>query len=327
MGKHVIVGAGAVGRGVARTLDAAGHDVTVVSRSGRDAGVGRAVTADAADGGQLARVAAGADALYNCANPEHYHRWETEWPPLARGLLEAAERSGAGLVTASNLYGYGPVAAPMRPDQPLASTGRKGRVRVRMWEDALAAHAAGRIRATEARASDYIGPESGAQAHLGDRVIPRVLAGKTVRVLGALDAPHSWTYVPDVSRTLAVLGTDERSWGRAWHVPTNSALTQREAITSIAHAAGVRVPDLTTLPKALIRVVGVVSPTVRELQEVLHQFEQPFVLDAAETTATFAIEPTAWSEVVRGDADGLPARGRGTSLTAAAMTGPETDHQ
>jgi nucleoside-diphosphate-sugar epimerase len=300
MAKHVVVGAGAVGRGVAALLADQGDEVVIVSGSGRAPaarGV-RAVALDAADGRALAELAAGAATLYNCANPRHYHRWATEWPPLAASLLHAAEVSGAGLVTAGNLYPYGEVDGPIRADSPLAAVGTKGRIRREMWEAALTAHRAGRLRATEARASDYIGPDSGAQAHLGDRVIPRVLAGKTVRVFGSLDAVHSWAFVPDVSRTLVALGADERSWGRAWIVPSTPALTQREAITSIADVAGVPVPRLTTMSRRTLRMAGIAVPVVRALQEVLYQFERPFVVDGTETTATFGIEPTPWIDAV-----------------------------
>lgn len=302
MSKHVIVGAGAVGRGVATELAAAGHEVVIVSRSGRAPEVGgvRAVAADATDAAAMKEVARGATTIYNCANPPHYHRWVTEWPPLASAILGAAVAHGTDLVIMGNLYGYGsPITGPITPETPLAATGTNGRVRVAMWEAALAEHRAGRIRVTEARASDFIGPDSGAQAHLGDRVIPRVLAGKKVTVFGALDAPHSWTFVPDVSRTLAVLGTDDRSWGRPWHVPTNPALSQRAAIASVAAAAGVPMPKVTAYSRATVTALGAVVPLVRALKEVLPQFEHPWVIDASETTATFGLEPTPWDECVR----------------------------
>ena len=180
MGKHVIVGVGAVGRGVARELVAAGHEVVVVSRSGRDLGrrrrAGRGM--DATDAAALTAVVRGADVLYNCANPADYTQWAREWPPLAASLLQSAIDSGASYVIMGNLYGYGPVTGPITPELPLATPSANGRIRVRMWEDALAAHRAGRVRVTEVRASDFIGPESGANAHLGDRVIPRILAGQ-----------------------------------------------------------------------------------------------------------------------------------------------------
>jgi nucleoside-diphosphate-sugar epimerase len=299
MSRHVIVGAGAVGRGVARELVAQGHEVVVVSRSGRTVDGARPASLDATDAAALAAVTVGACTVYNCANPPHYHRWEQEWPPLAEAILAAAARAGADLVTMGNLYGYGPVTGPIRPDLPLEPSSRNGRIRAQMWEDALAAHRAGRVRVTEVRASDFIGPESGAQAHLGDRVIPSILAGRKVRAFGALDAAHSWTYVPDVARTIATVGTDERPWGRAWHVPTNPPLTQRQAFASIAAAAGLAPPKVGVLSRRTVKAVGLAVPMVRALGHLLYQFEEPFVIDASETTATFGIEPTPWDTVVR----------------------------
>ncbi len=123
-------------------------------------------------------------------------------------------RAGAVLVTLGNLYGYAAPTQPMRPSDPLDPPTDKGAIRVAMWRDALAAHEAGRVRAIEARASDFIGPGVGKNGHMGDRVVPRVLAGKGVSVLGDPDAPHSWTAIDDVARTLVRIGSDERAWGR-----------------------------------------------------------------------------------------------------------------
>jgi hypothetical protein len=64
--------------------------------------------------------------------------------------------TGAGYVMLGNLYGYGPVDGPLTEDLPLAATGPKGRTRARMREDAIAAHRAGRVRATEVRASQFM---------------------------------------------------------------------------------------------------------------------------------------------------------------------------
>lgn len=292
MSLHVIVGAGAVGTATARRLADDGHDVRLVSRHGRGPRHDRieTVAADAAAPGALRAVATGAAALYNCANPA-YHRWPIDWPPIAAALLDAAEASGAVLVTTSNLYGYGPVDHPMRERDPLAATGTKARVRIGMWQDALAAHEAGRVRVTEARASDFFGPGLRDTSHLG-RAIPRLVTGKTVRVFGDPDAPHSWTYVPDVARTLAVLGTDARAWGSAWHVPTAPPCSQRELLDRFAAIAGVRPPKVATYPAWAVRAIGVVWPLLREMQEVAYQFERPFVLDSTAFTSTFGIAAT-----------------------------------
>ncbi|MEO5877767.1 MAG: NAD-dependent epimerase/dehydratase family protein, partial [Streptosporangiaceae bacterium] len=230
MGTHVIAGAGQVGTHLAALLVDQGHEVVVVTRSGSGPrsvtrpdtkAVTRAVTraaANVADQTRLTELTRGADVLYNTVNPR-YHRWVQDWPPMAASLLGAAEATGAVLVTLSCLYGYGPVSRPMTEDNPLDSTGTKGRVRAQMWRDALAAHEAGRVRATELRGSDYYGPGAGDQAYLGDRFVPALLAGKRTTFLSDPGIPHSWTYLPDVARALAIAGADERALGRAWHIP------------------------------------------------------------------------------------------------------------
>jgi nucleoside-diphosphate-sugar epimerase len=297
MTKHVIVGAGPIGAGTARLLAERGDQVILVTRSGSGPDVPgiQRVRADASDVDALTDLAAGAAALYNCANPP-YHRWATDWPPLAHALLTAAERSDAVLATVSNLAGYGRVAAPMTESTPLNAHGVKGRVRAQMWLDALAAHEAGRVRVTEIRGSDYVGPS--AQSHLGDRVVPRILAGKGVRVLGSADTAHTWTYVDDVVRLLATVGIDERAWGRPWHVPSNPPRTQREAVDDLAQAAGVSPVPVTVVPPVLLRVMGLVNPTIRELSEVAYQLEQPFVMDSSAARDTFGCQPTPWPEVL-----------------------------
>lgn len=313
MSLHVVLGKGPVGSTLADRLVADGHDVRVLSRSG-GASTGRVehLALDASDAAALTRAAAGATALYNCANPP-YHRWVQDWPPIAEALLTAAERSGPVLVVMGNLYGYGPVDRPMTEGLPLAATGTKGRVRAAMWEQALARHHAGAVRVVEARASDFVGPRVTDGGHLASRVVPRVLAGRAVRVIGSPDQPHTWTAMGDVARTLAAMATDERAWGRAWHVPSALPVTQRQAVHGLCRAAGVPPVKVSAVPHLAVRAAGLVMPRMRELEEVRHQFTAPFVLDSSDATRTFGLEPTpledTWAATV--------AWWRGRELAAA----------
>ncbi|PWU52931.1 NAD-dependent epimerase [Micromonospora sp. S4605] len=291
MALHLIVGAGPVGSATARLLADRGERVRLVTRRGggpAHPGVER-IAADATDAGRLAELATGAATLYNCANPA-YHRWTTDWPPLAGAMLAAAERSGAVLATVGNLYGYGPVDAPMTESTPLRPNSVKGQVRVRMWTDALAAHRAGRVRVTEVRGSDYLG--AGAQSMMTMLVLPRVAAGKRALVPADLDAPHSWTYVGDVARTLVAVAGEERGWGRPWHVPSPPAVSIRELAARAAALAGAPAPRLARMPGPVFRLGGLFDPTAKEMREMAYQFDRPFLLDATATTATFGIDPT-----------------------------------
>ncbi|MCZ2859266.1 NAD-dependent epimerase/dehydratase family protein [Blastococcus sp. VKM Ac-2987] len=306
MALHVIVGKGPVGLTTARELRDRGHEVRVLSRSGGRSGNGiehRQV--DAADADALAGAARGAAAVYNAVNPA-YHRWATDWPPVAAALLSAAERAGAVLVTMSNLYGYGRPSGPMTPETPLAATDTKGVVRARMWREALAAHEAGRVRVTEARAADFVGPQVPADHSHLVRQLPALRKGRRAWVVGDPDARRSWAYLPDVAATLAVLGTDERALGRAWHVPTTAPRSQREALGDVAAELGAPPARVSGIPWPVLRAVGVAVPVMREVVAIRHQWDQDFVSEATSTTATFGLPATPWDEVVRATVAGAP---------------------
>ncbi|HEV2779323.1 MAG TPA: FAD-dependent monooxygenase [Actinophytocola sp.] len=296
MALQVIVGAGPVGTATAKLLAERGEQVRIVTRSGggpEHPAIER-VAADATDAERLSKLAAGAVALYNCANPL-YHRWLTDWPPLAGALLAAAESSGAVLAIAGNLYGYGPVDGPITEATPLAATHPKLKLRADMWRDALAAHEAGRIRTTEVRASDYIEANS-----IFSFVLAEPLrAGRRAFVPAALDVPHSWTSITDVARTLVTVAADERALGKAWPVPTNPALTVREIATRFTEVVGAPAPKLTGLPYPVLWAAGLFDPMAKELRTTRYQFVKPFVLDSTITERTFGLAPIDLDEALR----------------------------
>lgn len=309
---HVIVGAGPVGTSLAARLVAEGHRVRVLTRSGRGLPVPGAehIAVDASDVDALTTQVAGAEVLYNCANPGSYPAWEEAWPPLAAAILIAAERSGAVLVTASNLYGVGPVDGPITRQTPLRPSDHKGALRARMWHDALSAHQAGRVRIAEARSSDYIGPTLPISSGLLARYADATLKNKTAAVFADPDQPHSWTAINDVAATLAVLGRDERAWGSAWIVPSNPPASVRDVLRGLAEYAGTHEPRLRLVPRLVLRAGGAMIPLLREVTGILYQFDAPFVAGGSETVETFGITPTTWRAVLETTAPAWKDRAR-----------------
>ncbi|MEV8547584.1 NAD-dependent epimerase/dehydratase family protein [Streptomyces sp. NPDC051572] len=304
MSIHVIVGAGPVGTATARLLADKGEQVRLLTRSGggpEHPGIERRA-ADASDADALARHAEGALALYCCAGPA-YHRWTTDWPPLGAALVHAAELSGAVLVTTGNLYGYGRVDTPMTEQLPQRPNSVKGQVRATLWADALAAHQAGRIRTAEVRGSDYLG--AGSMSPFSAMVLPKVLAGRRASMPADLDAPHSWTYVGDVARTLTAVAADKNAWGRPWHVPTAPALSIRTLATRAAELAEAPSARVTKMPTFMLRFAGLINPAAREMLEIQYQLQQPFILDSSAATAAFGIEPTPTDDALRDTINGL----------------------
>ena len=206
---HVVFGTGQVGGALAAHLVRLGLAVRVVSRhqpSALDDGV-EWRPADVTDPEAARDAAKGASVIYQCLNAP-YTQWPALFPPLQRGVLAAAEDSGALLVSLENLYGYGPAGGrPVTEDLPMAATTVKGRTRAAMTGELLAAAKTGQARITIGRASDFFGPGVTEGSTLGERVFGHALAGRPADFLGNPDLPHTYSYVPDIAAGLATLGT------------------------------------------------------------------------------------------------------------------------
>ena len=303
--RAVVVGAGPAGRETARALRDRGHQVTVVTRSGRSPGIEGVDSAavDAADPQALVRAVDGADALVNCANPSDYTSWDRVWPPLAASLLGTAERTGATLVTASALYAYGPVDEPMVEGMPDRATDHKGRLRAGMWADALAAHRAGRIRAVEVRASDYVGAGVRGNGHIS-RLIPTAVRGRTAWVIGDPDLPHTFTDVADMGAALATVAFAENTWGQVWHAPSQPARSQRRVLTDVLATMGRPPVTMRPLPEPVLRLIGVAVPLVREINEAGYMFRRPYVMESGRTESVLGLSPSPWPDIYRRTGEG-----------------------
>jgi nucleoside-diphosphate-sugar epimerase len=291
-GWHVVLGTGPLGAAVARALARRRLRVRLLNRSGEvpelPAGVELAA-GDVLRPSDAEAVMRGATVVYHCASPR-YTDWERRFPPLQRAIVAAASAVGAKLVVAENLYGYGAVAGPMVETLPLAPVSAKGRIRAELTEELWAAHRAGHVAVAIGRGSDFFGPGVMGST-VGARFFRSVLRGGPVDVLGNPDALHSYTFIDDFGEALATLGERDEALGRAWHVPTAKAVTNRQfaerAIAAASSRAKVRV-----VPRWLLRAVGLFTPDAREVMEVLYQFDQPFVVDDSAFCQTFAREAT-----------------------------------
>ncbi|MCY7418714.1 MAG: NAD-dependent epimerase/dehydratase family protein [Chloroflexi bacterium] len=197
-----------------------------------------------------------------------------------------------------NLYGYGPThGAPIREDLPMAAEGKKGRARATVAKRLLDAHQAGDFQVTIARGSDYFGP-GGTDSLVGERFFAPILAGATVRLIGDPDAPHTVTYIPDFARALIELARQDEAYGAAWHVPSAPAVSTRRLAHLTAAAAGAPAPRVSRVPRPMLRLIGVFSPSVRELSEMMYEFEEPYVVDDQRIRQAFGLAETPLGEAL-----------------------------
>ncbi len=298
-GRHVILGAGPVGQALVDTLAGQGVRPTVVTRSGAGCQGADAVAADLTDPAAAETALRDAAVVYQCAQPA-YHRWPEEFPGLQRSIVAAARQCGVSvLVAVENMYGYGQVSGPIHEGLPLCSSGRKGAVRAAMWNELREAHESGALNVVAARASDFYGPRVTASA-FGERFFEPLIAGKKPSVLGDPARLHTVTYVPDLAQAMVQLGTAPDAWGKAWHVPNAPTVSTAELVAVAAAAAATgSTRRARVTPAWQLRVAGRFSPAIRELVELLYEFDEDFVVDDSRFTTRFAGSATSLPDGLR----------------------------
>jgi len=297
-GLAVVLGAGGgTGRAIVDELVRQGRSVRAVVRTSRGLPAGvETVSADLYDPEQAARVVAGAAVVYHAAQPA-YHQWDGNFARLNDSVARAAGAAGARLVFADNLYMYGPGGSPMTEATPQRATDRKGSLRRDLAADLLARHARGEVEVALARSSDYFGPH-GRNSGLGERLFGAAVAGKGASWGGALDQPHSTSYLPDLARAMVVLGDRDASAGRAWHLPVMDPITGSAFGGRLSAALG-RPVTVAPTTNTLLLVGGLFMPIAREARVVHYQWQAPWVSDwSAFETAFGPFERTPLDEAI-----------------------------
>ncbi len=295
---HVLFGAGQVGQPLARLLLDAGKRVRIAKRSpgGMPPGA-EVIHGDAADPAFCAQAAQGATTVYHCMNPPYDARlWANLLPRYMDNLIAAAGRTGARLVVLDNVYMLGrPRGRPLDEDTPSTPCSRKGEIRARVAARLFEAHRRGDVLATAGRASDFYGP-AGTLTLLGDQFWRPVLAGKRAWVPANPDTIHTYHYIPDVAAGLMTLGcADAEVYGRPWMLPCAPAGTTQALVARFSRKLG-REIRLAAVSRWMVKAIGIFVPLVREVDEMLYQWDEPFVISDRRFRERFQQEPTAVDE-------------------------------
>jgi nucleoside-diphosphate-sugar epimerase len=297
MPTNVIFGTGPLGLAVARRLASAGAPVRLVNRSGKADGPKGAevVAADATDSAAVRLACEGAEVVYHCATAA-YGRWAQFLPALMNGIIDGTATANAKLVYGDNLYAYGLVDGPIREDLPYRPVGPNTRARAEVATTLMNAHAAGRLRATIGRASDFYGPHAG-QSKAGDSIFGRAVAGKPAQVLGDLDTPHTYTFIDDFASGLVMLAQRDEALGQVWHIPNAETVSTRRFVEMVFGKIGLPA-RYRPAPKLLISLLAVLMPPMAAVKETLYQSEHPWVVDDSKFTRAFGSRPTPHEQAI-----------------------------
>jgi nucleoside-diphosphate-sugar epimerase len=225
-------------------------------------------------------------------------------PILFEQALTAASQAGVErCVLVGTVYPFGLARTPLvREDHPRNPQTFKGQMRKQQEDLLLTAHAAGRIRGAILRLPDFYGPKA-PRSYLSS-LFQAAARRKTAQLIGPLNTPHEYVYIPDAARILSQLMQEEAAYGRTWHLGGAGKITLSELITLVESITGRPLRKM-VVGKRSLQLLGIFDPLLREVAEMNYLQTHPLFLDDAALTGLLGpLDKTSYAE------------GVGASLTA-----------
>ena len=205
--------------------------------------------------------------------------WQFELhPDLMRKTIAGAIAAGVkNFILIGTVYPYGKVTAnPVREDHPREPNSFKGRMRKAQEDLLMQAHADCKINATVLRLPDFYGP--GVEASLLHGAAVAAVSGGTADMVGPIDRPHEFLFVPDVGPVVARLVDTPAAFGRVWNLAGAGVTTQREMVSEMESQTGSKL-KLRVAGKTMLRLVGLFKPVVREMVEMNYLLTDAVIMD------------------------------------------------
>ncbi|HEY2584243.1 MAG TPA: NAD-dependent epimerase/dehydratase family protein [Tepidisphaeraceae bacterium] len=314
--RYAILGAtGTVGKTLAAALAAAGESFRVIGRSQerlqRDfqhyGPLADARAADVDDHRALADALRDVETVFYTVGVP-YNQFELH-PKLMRSALAAATAAGvARFVHVGTVYPYGlPRTDFVSESHPREPHTFKGRMRKEQEDLVLGADKQRGMRTTLVRPPDFYGPDA-ELSYVAD-IFKAAVNGGTANVIGPIDTPHEFIYVPDVARALVMLSGKPEAYGRPWNLAGPGPITTRRFAELVFRAAGREQPRLRVAGKTTLRMLGLFNPILREVVEMHYLWTDPVLLDDREIQALLPdLTKTRYENGIRQTVDAMRAR-------------------
>jgi nucleoside-diphosphate-sugar epimerase len=220
-------------------------------------------------------------------------------PLTMQKMLDGAIAEGVRRVLLiGTVYPYGtPTTSKVTEEHPRDPVTFKGRMRKEQEDLLLAADAAGKIEGVILRLPDFYGP--GVEASFLDGVFKAAVNGGTADMVGPIDTPHEFVFVPDVGPVALDLAAKPEARGRWWNLAGAGVTTQRD-IAAMAFAATGKKMKVRVAGKTMLRVIGLFKPFMRELVEMHYLQITPVLMDdSALTKLLGSVKKTPYDEGVK----------------------------
>lgn len=293
---------GSIGIELAKALKQYTSQIRLVSRNPQKVNsTDKLYPADLLNPAALKEAIKGSEIVYSTIGFEYKAGiWQKKWPVYMRNLLDACIENNCKLVFFDNIYMYDQnYMNDIHENTPVNPPSKKGKVRAEIAGMILKEIDARRLKAMIVRSADFYGPGIQKTSMLTQTVLDPLSKGKKANWMSSVDFKHSFTYTPDAGKATALLGNTDEAYNQIWHLPTASnPLTGKEWIEAIANEMGVK-PKYQVATKFIVRMLGLFIPIMREMPEMMYQYDRDYIFKSDKFEKRFDIKPTSYQEGIK----------------------------
>ena len=299
---QTILGAnGTIGSVLAKELINYTDKIRLVSRNPRKVNESDELfPADLSNPSMVEKAVEGSEVVYLVVGFDYKLKvWEEKWPRIMRAVIDACIKHNTRLVFFDNVYLYDINAIPhMTEESVINPPSKKGAVRKKIVQMIMDEVKAGKLMALIARSADFYGPGN-EKSFVIEMVYKNFLKRKAANWFIDPDKKHSFTYTPDAAKATALLGNTDDAYNTVWHLPTDkNTLTGREFIELFSTEMKVA-NKVSVMPMWLIKVLGIFMPVLKEMPEMMYQYDRDYILDSSKFDKRFNFKTTSYQEGVK----------------------------
>ena len=293
---------GSIGTDLAKALQQYTDKIKLVSRNPvkvNDTDIFQ--SADLTDSKSLEKAVEGSSICYVTIGFEYNLKvWQQQWLSFIKNAVDACIKYNSKLVFFDNVYAIGKDNIKhITENSAISPSSKKGEIRAEVDRFIIERIEKGNPEIIIARSPDFFGPEKKENSLMMNLIYDNLIKGKTAQWFGNADVIHSMGFTPDLAKGTALLGNSPDAYNQIWNLPVDkNALTGREWVKLFADE--LKTSDkVKVIPQMIIKLLGIFVPVLREMPEMIYQFENQFYFDSSKFISRFNFEPTKNKEAVR----------------------------
>lgn len=299
---QTILGAnGTIGKILASELKNYTNEIRLVSRNPKKVNdTDELFPADLSNPIMVDKAIEGSEVVYLVVGFEYSFKvWKENWPRLMKATIDACIKHKAKLVFFDNVYLYDISSmGHITENSPINAPSKKGKVRMEIAEMLMKEVKAGNLTALIARAPDFYGPDN-EKSFLIEVVYKNLLKEKRPNWFIDANKKHSFIYTPDAAKATALLGNTPDAYNQVWHLPTDSnSLTGAEIIDLFNKEMNTS-KKVMVLPMFMLKILGIFMPFMREMPEMMYQYDRDYFFDCSKFNNRFNFTTTTYQEGIR----------------------------